>query len=63
VLGVAGSCGATPNNSPRIRPEANQAPATLAGVAGLMAAIGVLACWIPARRASRIDPVITMRAL
>ncbi|HKC47032.1 MAG TPA: ABC transporter permease [Gemmatimonadales bacterium] len=38
-------------------------PATLAAVAVVMAAIGVVACWIPARRASRIDPVITMRAL
>jgi ABC-type lipoprotein release transport system permease subunit len=28
----------------------------------LMAAIGIGACWIPARRAARIDPVITMRA-
>jgi putative ABC transport system permease protein len=37
-------------------------PVTLAGVAGLMAAIGVLACWIPARRASRIDPAIAMRS-
>jgi ABC-type lipoprotein release transport system permease subunit len=27
-----------------------------------MALIGVLACWIPALRAARIDPAITMRA-
>ena len=37
-------------------------PITLIGVAVLMAAIGVVACWIPALRASRIDPAITMRA-
>ena len=37
-------------------------PATFAGVAALMAAIGVAACWIPALRASRIDPAITMRS-
>ena len=37
-------------------------PLTFAGVAGMMAFIGVVACWIPARRASRIDPAITMRA-
>ncbi len=36
-------------------------PATLVGVAVLMAAIGVAACWLPARRAARIDPAITMR--
>jgi predicted permease len=36
-------------------------PLTLAGVAVAMAAIGLGACWIPALRAARIDPAITMR--
>jgi len=36
-------------------------PVTLAGVTLMMALIGILACWIPAVRASRIDPAITMR--
>jgi putative ABC transport system permease protein len=36
-------------------------PITLAGVAVLMLAIGVAACWLPALRASKIDPAITMR--
>jgi ABC-type antimicrobial peptide transport system permease subunit len=37
-------------------------PVTFVGVGILMAAIGIVACWIPAVRAARIDPVITMRA-
>jgi predicted lysophospholipase L1 biosynthesis ABC-type transport system permease subunit len=37
-------------------------PVTMIGVAAIMAAIGIAACWIPALRAARIDPVITMRA-
>jgi len=37
-------------------------PATFAVVAMLMAAIGLGACWIPGRRAARIDPAIAMRA-
>jgi ABC-type antimicrobial peptide transport system permease subunit len=37
-------------------------PATFGAVAVLMAVIGIAACWIPALRASRVDPVITMRA-
>jgi ABC-type antimicrobial peptide transport system permease subunit len=37
-------------------------PATLLAVAGVMAVIGVVSCWIPAIRAARIDPAITMRA-
>ena len=37
-------------------------PATFVAVTTMMAAIGLVACWIPALRASRIDPAITMRA-
>jgi predicted permease len=37
-------------------------PATLIGVALMMAAIGIGACWVPAHRAARIDPAITMRS-
>jgi predicted permease len=37
-------------------------PTTFVGVAVTMAGIGLLACWIPALRASRIDPAIAMRA-
>jgi predicted permease len=37
-------------------------PATFLGVAALMSLIGVVACWIPALRAARIDPAIAMRA-
>jgi predicted permease len=37
-------------------------PITMIGVALMMAAIGIGACWIPALRAARIDPAITMRS-
>ena len=37
-------------------------PATFTGVAVMMATIGLVACWIPALRAARIDPAISMRA-
>jgi ABC-type antimicrobial peptide transport system permease subunit len=37
-------------------------PATFGAVALVMAAIGIAASWIPAIRASRVDPAITMRA-
>jgi putative ABC transport system permease protein len=37
-------------------------PITFVGVAVMMAAIGIVACWIPALRAGRIDPAIAMRA-
>jgi len=37
-------------------------PITLVTAALAMAVIGIVACWIPALSAARVDPVITMRA-
>jgi putative ABC transport system permease protein len=37
-------------------------PSTFIGVAVMMAAIGLVACWIPALRAARIDPATAIRA-
>jgi predicted permease len=37
-------------------------PTTLAGVALGLAAVGVVACWLPAARAARVDPAVALRA-
>ena len=36
-------------------------PATLLGVVLLFASVAVLACWVPTRRAAKVDPVEALR--
>jgi putative ABC transport system permease protein len=62
VLGVVGAFSAASVIRGLLFGVAPHDPTTFIGVALMMAAIGVIACWIPARRAARIDPAITMRA-
>jgi putative ABC transport system permease protein len=61
VAGIAGAIAATRLLQGLLFGVAPNDPVTLAGVAVVMAAIGLAACLGPAVRAASIDPAITMR--
>jgi len=63
VLGIAGAFVAARVIQGLLFGVAPYDPTTFIGVAVMMAVIGIGACWLPALRAARIDPAITMRAL
>lgn len=61
VLGVIGALFATRLMRGLLFGVAPNDPITLVLVAVMMMAVGVGACWLPARRAARIDPAVAMR--
>jgi putative ABC transport system permease protein len=62
ALGLVGAWGMSRALSSLLYGVAATDPLTFLGTAGLLAAVSTLATWIPARRASRIDPVEALRS-
>jgi len=62
ALGFAGALGAARLLANMIGVVSPHDPLVFLSVAGLLASIGCLACWLPARRAAHIAPTEALRA-
>ena len=61
VVGVVGAIGTTRLIQELLFGVAPDDPVTVIGVSALMALVGITACWIPARRAAQINPLMAIR--
>jgi len=61
VLGLAGSWWAARFVAPLLFQVEARDPMTFSGTAAVLVAVGVLAAWVPARRAARLDPATVLR--
>jgi ABC-type antimicrobial peptide transport system permease subunit len=62
TLGLAGSLAAAPLLAAELYQAGGVDPGVAAATAGIMMIVAALACWVPARRASRVDPVTILRS-
>jgi putative ABC transport system permease protein len=62
VIGLSAAWGLTRFLQSVLYETSPHDPVTYASVAGVLLAVAAAACWLPARRAARVDPMIALRA-
>ncbi|HEY7611781.1 MAG TPA: ABC transporter permease [Gemmatimonadales bacterium] len=62
AIGLAGSLAVTRLIAGLLYHVSPADPLTFAGIALLLAAVALLACYLPARRATRVDPALALRS-
>jgi putative ABC transport system permease protein len=62
VIGVAGAFAATRLLNSLLFGVGASDPVTFAAIVLLVSAVGFIAAWVPARRATRVDPIVALRA-
>ena len=60
-VGVVGAVGVTRVMRSLLFEVSATDPGTFAVMAGLLAVVGMAACWVPAWRAMRMDPMVALR--
>ena len=61
AIGLAGAFAATRLLSSLLFGVGASDPGTFAGIVLLVSAVAFIAAWVPARRATRVDPIIALR--
>jgi ABC-type antimicrobial peptide transport system permease subunit len=62
VLGLAGALASTRVLESLLYGVSARDPLTFAALAALLAAVALVASWLPARRAARVNPMVAIRA-